>query len=327
MGVAEARLVLVVLSGVIGSGRSKWRDKVAQMMRGVVACCRVESMRDGQVVEPAHPELSEFGWPAGQTAMRRLGIDHGELENYWLLARRRSTDACLPLEWVLAFVPAQVWPAVLTVIEWGPAEAAMRLEDAVVELAVRPVAIATRRREADARLSAGTINTRITGVHNLFAVLVGLRERALASPDPGLPIAVLEPWIAKPQRPDVDLCGAKWARVDTAGPSLEQARGLLRRLDAKVLAARSSSRYWTLRRRLLAGLLLAHGQRVEAIHGLDVGDYRAAHNFGDGVIGPAMVYYPAKTRGADEQHVLALPDELARWVEEWIVYTGRSGRQ
>ncbi len=42
------------------------------------------------------------------------------------------------------------------------------------------------------------------------------------------------------------------------------------------------------------------------------------------MIGPAIVYRPAKTRAADEQHVLALPEELADWIEEWIVYTGRT---
>src|SRR5262249_40434227 len=112
MHLDEARLVLAALSGVIGSGRSKSRDKVAQMVRGVIACCRAESMGDGMPVKAAHPELSEFGWPAGQTAMRRVGIDHRQLEAYWLLARRRSSDACLPLAWVLEFVPAQLWPAV-----------------------------------------------------------------------------------------------------------------------------------------------------------------------------------------------------------------------
>jgi hypothetical protein len=323
MGLDEARLVHVALSGVIASGWSKSREKVAQMNRGVVACCRVEGMRDGELVAAAHPELSEFGWPSGLSAFRALGIDHRVLEKYWQRARRLSTDACLPLAWVIAFVPAPLWPAVLTVIRWGPAEAAARLEDAMVELAQRPVAIKTRRRAADARLSAGTLNTRVTAVHNLFAVLVGLRERALASRNPGLPVPLLEPWSAKPKRPDLELCGAVWANVDTAGPSLEQAQTLLRRLDADVAGAPRRSRYWRLRRRVLAGLLLVHGQRIEAIRDLDVGDYRRSHNFGDGVIGPALIYRPGKTRAADDVHILALPAELAGWLEEWVAYTGR----
>jgi hypothetical protein len=55
-----------------------------------------------------------------------------------------------------------------------------------------------------------------------------------------------------------------------------------------------------------------------------VSDYLPAHNFGDGVIGPGIVYRPGKTRSSEEVHILALPEELARWVEEWILFTGRA---
>jgi integrase len=324
LGLDEARLVLVALSGAIGSGRSKSRDKVSQMTRGLLACCHVDGFRDGEPISAAHSELPEFGWPSGRRALDELRIDHRVLETYWQSARRRSTDACLPLEWVLRFVPAPLWPAVLTVIRWGPAEAAWRLEDAVVELARRPLAVKTRRRGAAATLSAGTINTRVTGVHNLFSVLVGLRERAKASCDPGLPVSLLEPWLSKPGRPDVEACGAVWAQVNTAGPSIEQAQALLRRLDSEAAAAPAARRYLKLRRRVIAGLLLAHGPRIDALHRLDVADYLPNHNFGDGTIGPALVYRPGKTRASDDQHILSLPDELATWLEEWVEATGRT---
>jgi integrase len=323
MELDEARLVATCLSVVIASGRSKSREKVAQMNRGVVACCRVEGMRDGEQVLPTHPDLSEFGWPAGQTALRCLEIDNRILESYWARARTRSTDACLPLAWLLAFVPAPLWSAVLTVIKWGPEEAAMRLEDAVIDLAQRPLSTRNRRRPDNATLSAGTINTRITGVHHLFEALVKLRARTLTSRNSGLPVALLESWAFKPERPDVELCGATWARVDTSGPSFEEARGLLARVDANVAAAPRRSRYLRLRRRAVAALLLVHGQRVDALRMLDVADYLPAHNFGDGTTGAALVYRPGKTRAADEQHILALPHEAARWLEEWILYTGR----
>ena len=71
MGLDEARTVLTVLSAVIAAGRSKTREKIAQMNCATVACCRVESMRDGVLMSAAHPELAEFGWPAGATALRR----------------------------------------------------------------------------------------------------------------------------------------------------------------------------------------------------------------------------------------------------------------
>src|SRR4051794_12408005 len=168
----EAQLVLVALSWVIAGSRSKTADNVSQMRSGLVACCRVEAIRDGEIAPAAHPDLAATGWPAGATALRRLGIDRSDIEAYWSRARTRSSDACLPLQWVLAFMPAPLWEAVLMVIKWGPAEAAMRLEDAVIELAQQPVARATRRRAAGRPISSGTINTRVTGVHQLFAALV-----------------------------------------------------------------------------------------------------------------------------------------------------------
>jgi integrase len=155
-------------------------------------------------------------------------------------------------------------------------------------------------------------------------VLLDLRSRAAGSQNPGLPVELLERWQVKPLRPNVELCGATWAHVDTSGPSLEEARGLLRLLDDDVKGARPTVRYWRLRRRLIAGLLCAHGQRVEAVHALNVDDYKPAHNFGDGSIEAAMVYRPGKTRSAEETHALALPAEVAGWVEEWIAYTGRA---
>jgi integrase len=324
MTLTEARLVLTALSGMVARGRSKTRDKLAQMTSALVACCLIEGSRDGIAFPAAHPELARFGWPAGATALRRLGIDHILIERYWTRARTRSTDACLPLDWVLAFVPAPLWRAVLTVIEWGPGETGLRLEDAVIEMAQRPLEVQTRRRPAGSTISAGTITTRITGMLQLCDVLVELRSRATVSQNPGIPVELLAAWLVKPRRPNVELCGALWAQVETAGPSGDEARGLLQRLDDEVECARPKLRYWRMRRRVVGGLLCVHGQRVDAVHALNVVDYRPRHNFGDGTIGPAMVYRPGKTRAADEMHVLALPEELARWVEEWIAYTGRT---
>jgi hypothetical protein len=325
MDLDEARLVLTVLSNVIGRGRSKTRGKTGQMLAGLVACCRVEGFRDGAPVAAAHPELAPFGWPAGATAMRRLGIDARDIETLSVRNRqRRATDACLPLAWVLAFVPAPFWEPALTLIKWGPAEAAMRLEDAVIELAQQPIAIPNRRRPTGSTLSAGTIHTRVTGIHEVFQVLWDLRLSASTSPTSALPMHLLEPWAFKPERPDIERCGGKEAQVETAGPSFEEIRDLLDRLDRDVRLAPRRSRYLRLRRRAIAGLLCIHGQRVEAVHRLNVDDYRPEHNFGDGTKGPAIVYRPGKTRSRDEVHILAVPAELARWIEEWILYTGRS---
>ena len=324
MSLDEARLVLTCLSCFIARGRSKTRDKVQQMLSGLIAACRVEGVRDGEVIPAAHPELRLFGWPSGATALRRLDIDHLVLELYWARARTRATDACLPKEWAVQFAPPRVWPAVLTLIGWGPAETGLRLEDAVTELAQQPISIRTRRRPGGAKLSKGTIATRVNGVHQLLDVLVDLRGRVEASRNPGLPIELLAARTRKPERPDLDLCGAREAQVDTAGPTFSEARGMLRRLRAEFEAAPARSRYFRLRRLCIAGLLLAHGQRVDCLRLLNVADYLPEHRFGDVTCGPAIVYRPGKTRGVDEPYMLALPRELADWLESWIAYTHRS---
>jgi integrase len=318
----EARLVLVALSWVIAGSKSKTADNVSQLTSAVAACCRVEAYRDGELVPAAHPELPA-GWPAGRTALRRLGIGRTDIESYWVGARTRSADACLPLAWVLAFVPAPLWNAVLTVIRWGPTEAAMRLEDAVIELAQQPVARATRRRAAGVPISAGTIRTRVTAVHQLFRALVELRTRALTRANSGLSVSLLEPWIVRPERPDLERCGARPARLDTSGPSFAALQAMLEQLDREVANAKPGSRYFRLRRRAVAGLLLAHGSRFVALRMLDVADYRPCYTFSDGSTGAAMVYRPGKSRHAEETHVVAIPTELANWLEAWIVYTGR----
>lgn len=209
----EARLVLVALSWVIAGSKSKTADNVSQMTSALAACCRVEAYRDGELVPAAHRDLPT-GWPAGRTALRRLSIERTDIESYWVRARTRSADACLPLAWVLSFVPAPLWTAVLTVIRWGPSEAAIRLEDAVIELAQQPVARATRRRAAGLPISAGTIRTRVTALHQLFRALVELRTRSLTRSNSGLSVSLLEPWIARPERPDLERCGARPARLE-----------------------------------------------------------------------------------------------------------------
>jgi len=140
----EARIVLVALSLFIARGTSKTRGKVAVMASMLVAACRVEMIRDGQFEAAAVPDLPTTGWPQGASAFAQLGIDRERLEGYWVEARNRADDACLPVEWVLAFAPAQLWPAVVALLEWGPLEAAMRVEEAVTLWARTPIRQGTR---------------------------------------------------------------------------------------------------------------------------------------------------------------------------------------
>jgi hypothetical protein len=79
------------------------------------------------------PDLPTTGWTMGTTAFERLGITNLELEEYWRKARMGWEDACLPLRWALAFMPAAIWPAIALFASWGPDEAYIRLEAAVTD--------------------------------------------------------------------------------------------------------------------------------------------------------------------------------------------------
>lgn len=320
LGLIEARLVLTVLSLVIATGCSRTRDKVHQMILGLVAACTLEREYNGIRQPAAHPELPRKGWPSGRTALRQLGIDAQAIAVYWPSSRRRADDACLPLRWVLAFCPAQLWPAVMTFIRWGPARAGVMMEDATIVLAQTRISCGTRRRPAGSRLAFGTIKTRVNAVWQLMAQLIALRERLRATTAPLLPLELLEGWTHTPPRPDLRECGAVRARLDTSGPPLDECAMRLRELAADAEA--HPRRLFRWRRLLVLALLCLYGIRVDALRRLEIADYIPSFVFHDGIRGPALRLYPGKTREPDEPYCLPVPQKLASWLEHWIALLG-----
>jgi hypothetical protein len=320
----EARLVAAVLSMFISKGRSKTRSKVGIMIGLLVPACRVAVVRDGQEQPAALPDLPEGPWPHGTTAFRKLGIDHTELEAYWLAAKNRADDACLPLPWLLAFVPGPLWLAVLTLIKWGPYEAGVRAEEAVAVLARTPIVRGTRRRPEGSLIAAGTLENRVDYLWALMDAVVDLRAKVNASTNPSLPRELLEPWHEKPRRFDVKACGARDAHLDTAGPPIEDCSTNLRALYRDWQIAKPPRQYQKLRKLLVQALLALYGPRLDALRMIDVDDYLPSHVGSDGVRGPVLRLYPGTTRDPDEAYLLPLPEEVASWIEAWIRLTGRS---
>ncbi len=320
----DARLVAVVLSLFIGKGRSKSRSAVGIAMSLLVAACRVEVVRDGQAQSPALPNLQTEPLPSGATALKRLGIGHVELEAYWRGAKNRADDACLPVAWLLEFVPGGLWPAVRTLVAWGPYEAGTRAEEAVALLAETPIRCGTRRRAAGSPIAAGTLESRVDCLWGLMQALLELRAKVQASANPSLSFVLLEQWTVRPERVDVKACGAKEAHLDNSGPPVQDCADNLLRLYQNYQGALPHRRYLRLRRLLFQALLALIGPREDALRMLDVDDYLPEHVAADGVRGPILRLYPGKTRDHDEAYLLPLPAELAEWLEVWIVYTGRS---
>ena len=115
-----ARLVSCVIFRQTARGRSKTRGTLYHTQMGLAFLGRQEIERDGDTEPAPFPDLPLDRWPQGKEVLSRLGITNRDLEAYCRGARRRAGDACLPLEWALAFFPAAIWPMIAQVIEWGP---------------------------------------------------------------------------------------------------------------------------------------------------------------------------------------------------------------
>ena len=318
--VDQARLVLCVLSHLLGKGKSKTRAQLHSAMFGVVYTMRADVTRYGQTTLAPYPTLPLQGWPSGRSAFHKLGITYLDLEEAWALGRDRADDACLPLEWILAFFPAKLWAPIATLIAWGPDVANVHMQEAVRTMAKSKTQRDKRRRPAGSHLSKGTIENRITGVWQLFDALLALRAHITAAPAPSLDIALLESWTRKPPRIKSAEYGARDSEQDNSGPALDACSARLRELARQ---ARINPGYLRQRRRLLFSLLCLYGARVDAIRTTQVEDYLTAHRFSGGETLPALRIYPGKTWERDEPHYLPLPPLLAEWVEQWITSTGR----
>lgn len=320
----ESRIVAAVLSRFIASGTSKTRGKVGIMLGLLVPACRVELVRDGELHAAALPDLPTGPLASGATPFNQLGIDHLVMTEYWTITARRADDACMPLAWLLAFVPAPFWEAVATLIRWGPYEAGVRAEEAVIVLARTPIRQGNRRRPEGSSISKGTLENRVDYLWSFMDAIIDLQATVRASANPSLSLVLLESWVKRPTRVDVEACGAREARIDTAGPPIEECSRNLHRLYAEWQNALPNRRYRKLRKLLLQALLPLLGPRLDALRMLDVDDYLPNHLGADGIRSPILRIYPGKTRDLDEAYLLPLPEELAEWIEAWIVLTGRA---
>jgi hypothetical protein len=319
---AVARVVACGLSRLICAGNAEQRKTHYNAILLLGFVCSLPFERYG-VSEPAvFPDGRERRAVEGHTAMRRASTDSGWLVDYWRSARNRADDACLPLEVLLAFVPAPAWSLVARLVEWGPERASAQVEDALPVLARTPVARDTRSRPAGSLLAAGTIKNRITCLWKLMASFVDLRASVYASPSPALERAFLEAWTAVPPRPDVYAAGAVSSGKDNSGPPIDECARRLRELEREYEGAPAGSRWFRERRLVLLGIESLYGIRKSALAQVAAADFFPAMVLADGVRGPVLRIYPRKSRRADEAYLLPLPAELAEWIARWLEANG-----
>jgi integrase len=317
-----ARAVACLLSRFLARGRSRNRTNVKAMMIALATACSVEVVHDGEADPASHPELEAVTWPNASTAFRRFGIDASTLTTYWREARNRSSDACFPIEWLLAFYPAAIWPAVATLMAWGPERTRVRLEQTAMALAKRKTVKERRRRSKGSPLALSTVDAWVSALMGLLEELVGLRSTLKVSRQPALPLELVDTWAAKPPRPNLREAGAQRSGQDNSGPPLEEVRRTLHELTRDYESNRKYP-YLRLRRLLLLSILALLGPRQDTVRTARVADFKPDAVGPDGTRRSVLEIRPGKTWEADEVHVLPLPRLVAEWLREWIRITKR----
>ena len=317
-----ARAVACLLSRYLARGRSKSRSNLKAMMIALATASSIEVVHDGEAEPAPHPELEAVIWPNASVAFRRLGVTAAALDVYWREARNRSSDACFPIEWLVAFFPVSLWPAVATAISWGPERTRVRLEQTAMALAKRTTVKERRRRPKGSPLADSTIDAWVTALMGLLEELVGLRAALMASRRPAIPTDLVKSWVAAPARPNLRDAGARRSGQDNSGPSLEEVRRTLHEL-AREYEANRKYPYIRLRRLLMLSILALLGPRATAVRTARVADFKPDVVGPDGTRRAVLEIRPGKSWDDDEVHLLPLPELVAGWLREWIRITKR----
>jgi hypothetical protein len=321
LDVEMARLVACAIFRHAIRGRCKARMRLHNAMMGMAFMAHEPLDRNGTHEPAPLPELRLGRWPQGSQVFKRLGITNADLETYGVTARFYGEDAVLPFEWALAFYPAEIWPMIAKLIEWGPERTRLRLELAVMTMARTPTKRQRRRRDAGKPLSRSTIENYVDGVLSLTAAFVELRSIAAAGTV--VPLAPFEAWTTTPSAIDVRELGARNANQDNSGPSIEACSIRLKQLAHEAERTINRDGYIKRRRVIFMATLPLFGPRDGALRVVNVDDYKPAHRYPDGSRGPVLVIHPGKNLDPDQPHFLPVPTELAHRYEAWIQFTGR----
>ena len=361
--VETARVILCVLSSLLGESQDNERQQAAKSINLLKRAGALEWINEyTHETEPApHPELCRLGCPTGSAALNALGLKGPDIGKCWSDRHTAVEDSCLPLCWVLEFVPAPFWPLLATVIEMGPDEVRSRTKKVFGELASTPLPV-NKRRPEERGLAVSSMLQDAAKLWNFMDAAVGLqkelkvkekkrqseleRRRAVSPeadlPSLALPTLLLEEWIAKPKRltaSELRSLGARQAQTDTSAPPAEHIKKRLKELatDAEVHRSaeeiRRRRKVYALQKLVEFALMILYGLRPAAAAALNVEHYKPDYPFEHGR-GPTLIVHvesltengavldPNKTRSGSM--ALALPPEVATWIEKLIHLSGRT---
>ncbi|MDX6453469.1 MAG: hypothetical protein QOH16_3518 [Gaiellaceae bacterium] len=319
---ATGRLLHTAFSRAIGDTQGD-RHWLWALQYGLARLATIEFRHGDGTREPAPvPDYPQSGWRTGAVAMRALGVTPTVVSRTW--ARAEGTDgvhARLSLEVVRGFLPDDAWRVAAFILAQGPTATQSRLERAARLEALRPIK-PTRARPNGGTASAAMIDNVLRAVRRLMKEFVFLSKN-------GYPHPSLASWQALPDHVRATKLGALEAETDRSAPPLVLVRKTLRSTHAEIerrhgtRGGRNMRRL--LRKRLVIALLVVTGARIWALSRVRVCDYEPRHRSPDGEVGPALRLFPGKTMAPEMARWKALPEEVARWVEETIVYFGLHG--
>ncbi|MGD0713029.1 MAG: hypothetical protein ABSB24_02440 [Gaiellaceae bacterium] len=328
----EARLVHMLWSRVIadGDGKRRHRPYTAAHAIHFLVTAEVEGA-PGECLAPLLADSSDFSYPEGLTAMRYLGLGSADITALWNESATFPTS-CLPLRWVLAFLPAPSWPLIAAFISCdSDRELVPRLHEAL-------------KRRGNS-VSARTLSGDIDAIWLVIRHLVDLRRELAAEnlnraekalPCLGFPDA-LDRWTTVPSRPkpgQIEVMG-KGGRghQDTSAVPVQVAQNLLKELARKTSWGKWTPAQWphnrewcALKRLATLCLLVSVCPRVDHLRLLDVADFDPEHVFGDGSIGPGLRFRREAMkngRSSDLVYWKRLPVFIGEVLTAWIACSGR----
>jgi hypothetical protein len=327
----SARLVATLWSRVMAHGDDKRRERPATAARalGRIATAQVKIGPDEQLQQLVGGSVTN-GCPAGATALAALGIESADIASAWAATPTFPTS-CLPVRWILAFLPAEWWPVVAGVVECHPDRDFLpRVHEALREHGLG-VGLETL---------LASIGATWVVLKHLFDINREVAAENEARARRGHPTieapASLFGWSHIPKAPslnEVERLARGGQRRDTSAVPLDSIQHALK---ARARAAHWGAwhpdewpfqRHWkALKEFLIICLLVTGCPRIDHLRLLDVDDFDVEHAFEDGSRGPGLRFRKTDMkngRQSKDEYWKRLPDFVADVLVAWIACSGR----
>jgi hypothetical protein len=327
----QACLVHMLLSRTIVHGESKARQVPAGAMRMIVAVVTARvRVGAGELLPSLVTDAGTLRFPAGNTALKRLGIESRDISLLWDESPTFATS-CLPLGWVLEFAPPPLWPYVAALVNCDPSEFLPRVHEALKQLG-------THR-------GPGSLVLDVNDLWVVVQLLVSLRSEVrtenVSRESKGLMLLAvphaLDSWTALPPRPKPREIESKSTggrgRQEVSAVPLEAVQHALSDHARKANWGKWKPDEWPFNRSwrslkdlVVLCLLVTVCPRADHLRLFDVDDFEPLHTFEDGSSGPGFRFRRSAMKNGrrnDDVYWKRLPDLVGSVLTAWINCSGR----